>query len=215
MFINGRLRKSASKPASIGPFRLASFSFQLRRFRPPNPCLELRHSSGHIVLPNLDVGLARRRHIGVTQNPLDGQVRNPEFVQIAAQASPQGVPAVPRGKIRTSGVFVIRVRVFLPGLAALPARAEDRVDLASEEIVQANRRGDLRREHDTGRRIAKPQAVQIEQPKYGRDGAVKLIDGLAGESPASADCPVGTVVISGDGAGDQTVESSEVKVLVS
>ena len=35
-----------------------------------------------------------------------------------------------------------------------------------------------------------------------RDSAVKLIDGLAGESPASADCPVGTVVISGDGAGD-------------
>src|SRR5215475_10727956 len=28
--------------------------------------------------------------------------------------------------------------------------------------------------------------------------AVKLVDGLAGESPASADCPVGTVVISGD-----------------
>ena len=47
-----------------------------------------------------------------------------------------------------------------------------------------------------------------------RDSAVKLVDGLAGESPASADCPVGTVVISGDGAGDQTVESPEVNVLV-
>ena len=46
-----------------------------------------------------------------------------------------------------------------------------------------------------------------------RDGAVKLIDGLAGESPASADCPVGTVVISGDGAGDQTVGSPDVNVL--
>ena len=47
-----------------------------------------------------------------------------------------------------------------------------------------------------------------------RDSAVKLIDGLAGESPASADYPVGTVVISGDGAGDQTVESPDVNVLV-
>ena len=46
-----------------------------------------------------------------------------------------------------------------------------------------------------------------------RDSAVKLIDGLAGESPASADCPVGTVVISGDGAGDQTVGSPDVNVL--
>ena len=31
-----------------------------------------------------------------------------------------------------------------------------------------------------------------------------LVDDLAGESPASASFPVGTVVISGDGAGDQT-----------
>ena len=44
-----------------------------------------------------------------------------------------------------------------------------------------------------------------------RDSAVKLIDGLAGESPASAGYPVGTVVISGDGAGDQTVGSPEVR----
>ena len=42
---------------------------------------------------------------------------------------------------------------------------------------------------------------------------MKLIDGLAGESPASAGCPVGTVVISGDGAGDQTVGSPDVNVL--
>ena len=40
-----------------------------------------------------------------------------------------------------------------------------------------------------------------------RDSAVKLIDGLAGESPASAGYPVGTVVISGDGAGDQPSEA--------
>ena len=44
--------------------------------------------------------------------------------------------------------------------------------------------------------------------------AVKLVDDLAGESPASASFPVGTVVISGDGAGDQTVGSPEVNVLV-
>ena len=47
-----------------------------------------------------------------------------------------------------------------------------------------------------------------------RDSAVKLIDGLAGESPVSAGCPVGTVMISGDGAGDQTVGSPDVNVLV-
>jgi hypothetical protein len=44
--------------------------------------------------------------------------------------------------------------------------------------------------------------------------AVKLVDDLAGESPASASFPVGTVGISGDGAGDQTVGSPEVNVLV-
>src|SRR5260370_2843239 len=46
-----------------------------------------------------------------------------------------------------------------------------------------------------------------------RVSAVKLIDGLAGESPASASYPVGTVVISGDGAGDQAVGSPDVKAL--
>jgi hypothetical protein len=51
------------------------------------------------------------------------------------------------------------------------------------------------------------------QPGVRRDSAVKLIDGLAGESPASAGCPVGTVVISGDGAGDPTVGSPDVNVL--
>jgi hypothetical protein len=43
---------------------------------------------------------------------------------------------------------------------------------------------------------------------------VKLVDDLAGGSPASASFPVGAVVISGDGAGDQTIGSPEVKVLV-
>ena len=43
---------------------------------------------------------------------------------------------------------------------------------------------------------------------------MKLVDDLAGESPASASFPVGAVVISGDGAGDQTVGSPEVNVLV-
>jgi len=46
-----------------------------------------------------------------------------------------------------------------------------------------------------------------------RDSAVKLVDDLAGASPARAGCPVGTVVISGDGAGDQAVGSPEVNVL--
>src|SRR6266851_1783406 len=44
--------------------------------------------------------------------------------------------------------------------------------------------------------------------------AVKLVDGLAGESPVSASFPVGAVVISGDGAGDQAIGSPEVNVLV-
>src|SRR5215471_11695936 len=46
-----------------------------------------------------------------------------------------------------------------------------------------------------------------------RDSAVKLVDDLASESLASASCPVGTVVISGDGKGDQAVESREVNAL--
>ena len=44
-------------------------------------------------------------------------------------------------------------------------------------------------------------------------GAVKLIDDLAGVSPAGGNYPVATVAITGDGAGDQTVESPVVKIL--
>lgn len=43
---------------------------------------------------------------------------------------------------------------------------------------------------------------------------MKLVVDLAGESPAGANFPVGTVVIFGDGAGDQTVGSPKVNVLV-
>jgi hypothetical protein len=46
-----------------------------------------------------------------------------------------------------------------------------------------------------------------------RDSAVKLVDDLTGESPASADYPVGTVVIFGDGTGDQAVGSPDVNAL--
>ena len=43
---------------------------------------------------------------------------------------------------------------------------------------------------------------------------MKLVDDLTGERPVSACFPVGTVVISGGGAGDQTVGSPEVNALV-
>ena len=42
---------------------------------------------------------------------------------------------------------------------------------------------------------------------------MKLVDDLAGESPVSADYPVGTVVIFSDGTGDQAVGSLEVNAL--
>ena len=41
-----------------------------------------------------------------------------------------------------------------------------------------------------------------------------LVDLLAGVSPASGTFPVATVVIFGGGAGDQSVESTDVKVPV-
>ena len=58
-----------------------------------------------------------------------------------------------------------------------------------------------------------PGSVPVSKSEVTWAGAVKLVDDLAGESPASANCPVGTVDISGDGAGDQTVGSPDVKVL--
>ena len=41
--------------------------------------------------------------------------------------------------------------------------------------------------------------------------AAKLAFGPVGESPAGGNCPVATVVISGNGEGDRAVESPEVR----
>ena len=62
-------------------------------------------------------------------------------------------------------------------------------------------------------RTAQKLSLSVIGMSVSRDSAVKPVDDLTGESPASADYPVGTVVISGDGAGDQTV-GADVKVLV-
>ena len=59
-----------------------------------------------------------------------------------------------------------------------------------------------------------PMRKNASSKLIGPVSAVKLVDDLAGESPASANFPVGAVVISGDGAGDQTIGSPEVNVLV-
>ena len=58
--------------------------------------------------------------------------------------------------------------------------------------------------------------LELEQVrKYIREQvAAKLVDGPVGESPTRVTCPVAPVVISGGGAGDQSVGSPEVKVLV-
>jgi hypothetical protein len=58
------------------------------------------------------------------------------------------------------------------------------------------------------------QRFDATHPRREPYGAVKLVDDPAGESPASANYPVGTVVMSGDGAGDQAVGSPEVNDLV-
>ena len=72
----------------------------------------------------------------------------------------------------------------------------------------------LRRRPRRVNRLLSSADYGIDLPDNLADSAVKLVDDLAGASPASASFPVGTVVISGDGAGDQTVGSPEVNVLV-
>ena len=63
----------------------------------------------------------------------------------------------------------------------------------------------------TGETLLAPSRNRRSREPY---SAVKLVDDLTGESPVSASYPVGTVVISGGGAGDQSVESPEVNALV-
>jgi len=64
-----------------------------------------------------------------------------------------------------------------------------------------------------------PDAIEIRLSRKERAelearlrGAATLVVDPVGESPAGGNCPVATVVISGNGEGDRTVESPEVKV---
>jgi hypothetical protein len=88
------------------------------------------------------------------------------------------------------------MRAYISGLSLGPANLDKQVSLVARNVVEESEI------QGSGRIVG-----------VRRDSAVKLVDGLAGESPASAGYPVGTVVISGDGAGDQTVGSPDVNVL--
>jgi hypothetical protein len=66
---------------------------------------------------------------------------------------------------------------------------------------------------DDQRRCARCRILSEVEMLVRRASAVKLVDDLAGESPVSADYPVGAVVISGDGTGDQAVGSLDVNDL--
>ena len=57
-------------------------------------------------------------------------------------------------------------------------------------------------------------AVAVGFSRHSGSIAAMLVGVLTGANPASGTCPVAAVVISGDGEGDQPVESPEVKVLV-
>ena len=59
---------------------------------------------------------------------------------------------------------------------------------------------------------AKPISIKSTGGKSGGCGAAMLVDVLVGENPTGGNCPVATVVISGNGTSDQTVESPDVKV---
>jgi hypothetical protein len=60
----------------------------------------------------------------------------------------------------------------------------------------------------------KPISIKRTGGKSGGCGAAMLVDVLVGENPTGGNCPVATVVISGNGTSDHPVESPDVKVSV-
>jgi hypothetical protein len=79
--------------------------------------------------------------------------------------------------------------------------------------MNKNRIGGLRW-RASGPRTAKPISIKLAGGKSGGCGAAMLVDVLVGENPTGGNCPVATVVISGNGTSDQSVESPDVKVSV-
>jgi len=58
---------------------------------------EFRHRVANIISGRLDVVSRRGAHVRVTQNPLDHHLRYTQTVQIAPEAAPCRVPAMPFG----------------------------------------------------------------------------------------------------------------------
>jgi hypothetical protein len=91
-----------------------------------------------------------------------------------------------------------------------------------EFLASRTREGNTRRTTDTIRQRDPNQPSFAKTPCGAPRERILAVEGEGivhvprdyGESPASADYPVGTVVISVDGVGDQTVESPDVNVLV-
>jgi hypothetical protein len=87
------------------------------------------------------------------------------------------------------------------------------IDGVTYEQYEANVEENIRQLHQRlkeGRYRAQP----LRRVYIPKEVAAKLVDVLVSESPTRGTCPVAPVVISGGGAGDQSVGSPEVKVLV-
>ena len=103
------------------------------------------------------------------------------------------------------------------GLKSCGATREDGVEALTEEHagwVLSRGTSRKRKEADvfSGRQTHRGKS---QKPRsLDRGAAAMLVGTLAGERPVSGTCPVATVVISGGGAGDQSVESPDVNVLV-
>jgi hypothetical protein len=94
-----------------------------------------------------------------------------------------------------------RVRKWIPGTDAVYVAQGKTTECANASARAARR----------GRRTWHARTLLEREPG---ERAATLAAIPAGESPASGDCPVDTVVISGGGEGDRTVESLEVKASV-
>jgi hypothetical protein len=92
-----------------------------------------------------------------------------------------------------------RIAKMKDGSRHLAHRVEQAVDLESGAVVAV---------------ALQPADQDDTATAMETSGAAMLVGMLTGESPVSGAYPVATVVISGGGAGDQSAESPEVKVLV-
>lgn len=123
---------------------------------------QLRHCTADILGSRLDVIRRRGAHVRVAKNALNHHVRHSQAIQVAPQAAPCCVPAVPLGKTAVPLVFVVGFPMVSFRFSAVFTAVQGRENGAIHDATQGERLAYSVGEDRATLRIAAAQFVHFQ-----------------------------------------------------